>query len=258
VRERPSLAGCRVLVTRAPDRAAPWMEVLEARGATVEPREVFILDSMAAEPAARDAVAAIRDYVWVLLTSVNGLCFFREALDVRGLDIDGLDARFGVVGPQTAKALAECGVQPEVVAERADSGGLADSVAGRIAAGQRVLIVRPEVSRPELSERLAAAGVEVDSVPFYRNRPAPNVGEVARELSGGAFDVAVFSSPTSFLHLLDAAGGSGPSSLAGVALVAIGETTADTIRGRGHEVAAVARQPTATGIADAVEEARSG
>jgi len=257
VPDRPSLAGCRVLVTRAPDRARAWTEALEARGATVAAREIFVLASMAAEAAALEAVQSIEAYDWILVTSANGLRFFRETLARRGLDVTDLTASFGVVGPQTASALRACGVEPGVVAGRADSSGLADALAEHVGARARVLLVRPEVSQPELAERLHAAGAAVDSIPFYRNRPAPGVGDVANELTAGSFDVAVFSSPSSFKHLIDAPGQATPVIPPDVALVAIGETTAATIRARGLVVAAVAGQPTAEGIADAVAETRS-
>jgi uroporphyrinogen-III synthase len=243
-------------VTRAPDRARAWTAALEARGATVAAREVFVLDSMAAEAAARSAVESIESYDWILVTSANGLRFLREALAQRELDVADLRASFGVVGPQTATALAACGVEPRVVAASADSGGLADGLAGRVAPGSRVLVVRPEVSRPELARRLADAGALVDAPPFYRNRPAPAVAAVARELAAGAFDAAVFSSPSSFGHLLDVAVGGTPAIAAATLLIAIGETTAAAIRERGYAVAAVARQPTPEGIAAAVEQAR--
>ena len=253
--EGTSLAGVRVLLTRAPDRARAWTAALESRGAIAEPREVFVLEAVASDEVG-GAVERIASYAWILLTSANGLRFLHEALTAAGKDLAGQPARFGVVGPQTRTALEALGARPQVVAAKTDAGGLADAVIPLVDAGQRVLVVRPEVSRPELVERLRADGVAVDAVAFYRNRAAEGVAVVAREWRYGAFDAAVFSSPSSFSHLCEAlAGEAGAASP--TPLIAIGDTTAAAIRASGHEVAAVARRPTPEGIADAVETALS-
>jgi uroporphyrinogen III methyltransferase/synthase len=244
-------------VTRAPQHARAWTAALESRGASVAAREIFVLDSMAGEPAARRALDDVGGYDWILVTSPNGLAFFRRALSARGIEAANLSARFAAVGPKTAAALQASGIRPAVVAARADANGLAAALEAHLGRADRVLIVRPEVSRPQLARRLTDCGAVVDSVPFYRNRASPGVAGVAGELADGKFDAAVFSAPSSFAHLFDACAGAAKRALASIALIAIGETTADAIRAHGCDVAAVAAEPTAEGIADALERVLS-
>jgi uroporphyrinogen-III synthase len=255
--EALSLKDRRVLVARAPSRARPWVEALTARGAEVEACGTFTLESMVGDARSQRALDEIDRYDWVLFTSRNGLRFFLRGLRARGLRLAGLSARYAAVGPQTAEALEAEGVAPDTVARQPNALGLAAALKGAVTAGERVLIVRPQRTRPELAEQLEAMGAEVHSVPFYRNRAARDLGRIAAELSDKNFDAAAFGAPSAFGHLFAACGDRAHEWFASLALVAIGETTAAAIRDRGCEVAAVARQPTPEGIADAVEQAVS-
>lgn len=255
--EALSLKNRRVLVARAPNRASSWVEALAARGAVVEAREIFTLESMVGEALSQRAFDEIDRYDRILFTSQNGLRFFLRGLRARAIRLAGLHARYGVVGPQTATALEAAGVAPDTVATQPSASGLAAALEGEITAGERVLIVRPQQTRPELAERLEALGAEVNSVPFYRNRAAAGLDTLAAALSEESFDAAVFGSPSAFFHLFAACGERAIARFACFALVAIGETTAAAIRDHGCEVAAVAREPTAEGLAEAVEAAIS-
>ena len=254
---RSPLADCRVLVARAPDAAAAWIQALTARGAIVTASETFTLESMLDKTRARRSLDRIHDWDWILLTSQNGLRFLVDGLNARSLALNELSAKFGVVGPQTARALEDHGREPDAVASPPNGRGLAATLGGLVAPGDRVLIVGPEDARPDLSAGLAGSGADIHSVPFYRNRPAANVSAVGQELARRVFDAALFGSPTSFLHLFDALGEDAAVHFAHLAVVAIGPTTAKAIRDRGCSVAAVASLPTPDGIADAVAEALS-
>jgi uroporphyrinogen III methyltransferase/synthase len=251
--ERSALAGRTILVARAPDAARSWVEELSDRGARAAARETFTLESMLGQAAAQAAIDRIEEWRWILVTSQNGLRFLVRGLASRSISVAELAARFGVVGPQTARALERLGRQPDAIADPPNGAGLAVVLEGRIAAEEPVLVVAPEDSRPELRQDLAARGVDVHAVPFYRNRPAADVSSVAAECADGNFDAAVFGSPSAFLHLFSACGPHAAEVLGRIPLVAIGGTTAQTIRDQGCGVAAVAAEPTPVGIADAVE-----
>jgi len=255
--KRSPLADREVLVARAPAVAKAWVKALEARGAVATAREMFTLESMLGEARAQRSIDQIDTWDWILITSQNGLRFFVRGLQARSVGLAGLPGKFGVVGPQTADALERAGRTPDAVAKPSNALGLAAVLEGKVADGDHVLIVCPAQAREGLAERLEEFGAEVDSVPFYRNRPAGNLTAVAAELSGGTFDVAVFGAPSSFSHLFAACGDRAPECFKRVVLVAIGPTTAEAIREHGCDVAAVAAAPTPAGIVEAVEVALS-
>ncbi|NIM00562.1 MAG: hypothetical protein GTN89_06765, partial [Acidobacteria bacterium] len=147
------------------------------------------------------------------------------------------------------------GREPDAVADPPTGFGLAATLRESVAADDRLLIVRPDRGRADLEEGLVELGAEVRAVPFYRNRPAGNLSAVVSAVERGDFDAAVFGSPSSFVHLFGAAGERAVGIFSGLALVAIGPTTAEAIRDLGCAVAAVAVEPTDEGIANAVEAA---
>ena len=74
-------------------------------------------------------------------------------------------------------------------------------------------------------------------------------------MSRRRFDVVVFSSPSTFRRLLEAAGGAAPDLLLALrrtAIVAIGPVSADALRQARLAVSAVAAEPSDDGIVRAV------
>jgi uroporphyrinogen-III synthase len=134
-------------------------------------------------------------------------------------------------------------------------GSGADALAGEVKAGHKVLLVRPEVSRPLLALRLGELGAEVISVVFYRNVAAPGLREVARDICEERYGIIILTSPSSLERLLEEAAAAGleiERALQRSALVTIGDVTAQAVRAAGLAVAAVADRPTAEAIAAAV------
>jgi uroporphyrinogen-III synthase len=110
-----------------------------------------------------------------------------------------------------------------------------------------VLVVRPEVARPTLTDALRVCGARVETVVFYRNVPASGLEAVAREVCAGRFDVVVFTSPSTLDRLLDAGSAATlqlKAALGRARLVAIGPVTAEAIEQAGLVPAAVAPEPT--------------
>ena len=244
-----------VLIARDPFQAKDWLEALARIGIKARARATFELESMVGEAMPQRAIDDIDEFDWIVLTSGNGLGYFRRGVEARGRSLKSLEVDFAVVGPATARALASLGIEPAVVAEVATAEGLADQLVPHINKNDRVLVVRPDVSRPVLTERLAQTGCDLHSVPFYRNRPSGDVSEIADACDAGQYDVVVFGAPSAFEHLYVASGPEACNIFSDIAMVAIGNVTETAIRDRGLEVAAVANAPTAEAIADAVARA---
>jgi uroporphyrinogen-III synthase len=169
--------------------------------------------------------------------------------------LPAIKADIASIGPSTALALEERGLPPKIIAENSRAEGLASILEGRVAAGDRILLVRPQKTRPVLAERLREAGAEVDSVVFYRNVPAPEVEEIARDICDGRYDVIILTSPSTLARLREAASAAGialDDALRASAVVTIGRVTAKAVEEAGLNVAGIAREPTVAGILEAV------
>jgi uroporphyrinogen III methyltransferase/synthase len=137
----------RVVLTGTEGVAAPLAQRLEREGF-----EVAACPLVAVEPLGGPPIR-LAGYDWLLLTSRSGV----ETLAPR---LEGPLPRVGVVGPGTAEALREHGIEPDVVAATSTQEGLAAELprpAGR------VLFAGAEDARGVLVRELGA-----DFVPLYR------------------------------------------------------------------------------------------
>lgn len=258
--ERP-LAGRRILLTRPAGQGGELAERLLELGAVLEHRPVIELVPPSDPAPPRAALARLDRFDWVLFTSANGVRFFFELATGTTEGPPASLPAVGCVGAATARALTERGVTATVVAQRSQAEGLFEALEPRIHAGQRVLLVRPEVSRPVLRRLLERAGVIVDAPVFYRNVPADGLAELLEALGRGRYDAVVLTAPSTLRSLLqasDRAGRPGRQVLRGLPLVAIGDVTAAAIREEGFAVGAVAAEPSDAGLLGALRALFAG
>lgn len=255
--ERP-LAGRSILVTRNPGDWADLARRLEAEGA----RALFRSPTVQVEPedasAVRAAVERIERYAWIAVTSGKGARFLADALGAGGRSLERLGPRLAAVGPGTARVLGTLGRGAELVAEETTGAGLARALVARIATGERVLVVRPEGGSSAIEAILAASGVSVDAVPFYRTVPAPWAGDLASSLAEGRFDAIVVTAPSALREILSAAGALREPllrSLARMRRVAIGPTSARALEESELPADAIAEEPTEEAVLRALRAA---
>jgi len=145
----PGPRRARVIVTRARDSAGPLAERLEALGL-----EVVLCPLIELEPAGPQEID-VTGYDWVVVTSRRGA----EELARRRR---GELPKVAAIGPGTAAALREHGIEPALVPATSTQEGL---VAELPQPPGRVLFAGAEDARPYLAEALDA-----DTVVLYRTR----------------------------------------------------------------------------------------
>jgi uroporphyrinogen-III synthase len=226
------LAGRRIVVTRP--EAKPLVDELVGLGAEVTLVPLIEIRPADDRRALEDALARLETYDWLILTSVNTVAALGDSLHV------GLSPRVRVaaIGPVTADAIRERGIEPAFVATRASediAGGL-----GRIE-GSRVLLPQADIADPHLADELRGKGAEVDAVIAYRTVlvEPPMWGILPLRIA----DAVVLASGSA-CRSLAAAGGAGE----GVLLVCIGPKTAKVAREVGLKVGLVADETTSDGI----------
>ena len=249
------LAGRLVVVTRPRAQAQAFASLLEEAGATVLLVPTIVIEPPASwEPLDR-ALDGIGDYGWAVFTSVNGVEMTRRRLEERGRAADVLRGRrLAAIGPATAGALRDLGLEPEVVPEEYVAEGLADRLRGLIRPGERVLLARAADTRDVLVRELEAAGALVDEVPAYRTRPAHgDAEELRRALAEGRVDVVTFTSSSTVRHFAGLfPSGDLPRLLSGVAIACIGPVTRATAGELGLEARIVPREYTIPALAHAI------
>ncbi len=235
----------RVLITRAAGQAEELAEKVQALG--MEP--VLYPTIRIAPPedvAALDAALARLwqgAYDWLVLTSVNGVRFVWERLASLGAGEWPRGVKVAVIGPATARALAQHGIRPTLVPDEYVAEGLARALGD--VRGQRFLLARADRARPTLREMLEAQGAQVDEVTAYRTVIAPPA------VPPPEVDIITFTSPSTVQGFV-AAWGDGPLP-EHVRVVCIGPITARAAREAGLPVHAVAEEYTIDGLIAAIE-----
>jgi len=223
------LYGVRIVVTRPESKSlADELERLGAEVTIVPLIEIRPAEGRALE----DAIDTMASYDWVVLTSVNGVAAVAKGL--AGL----AGSQVAAVGPVTAAAIQELGVEPAFVAKRA-SDDIAEGL-GEIA-GKRVLLPQADIAEAHLAEELRGRGADVETVVAYRTIlvEPPMWGILPLRIA----DAVVLASGSA-CRSLAAAGGAG----GGAMLVCIGPKTAKVAREVGLKVGLVADETTADGI----------
>jgi uroporphyrinogen III methyltransferase/synthase len=261
--ERRPLHGRRVVVTRARAQASGLAAALRDLGAEVVELPAIRIEPRLQSEEVRSAVASIRDYALICVTSPNGAHLLFEALAAAGGAARpdpsgataGLDARalagatVAAIGPGTRRALAQHGIAADIVPERFVAEALVEALAGVEVDGRRVLVARAAEAREVLPEALRERGAEVDVVALYetvREDPDPAAVEAAE----GA-DYVTFTSSSTVTNLTAALGDRFP---AGARVVSIGPVTSETARAAGLKVDVEADQHDVDGLIKALLE----
>ena len=221
-----------VLNSRAAEQAGELSRLLAEAG--FEPLEAPAItiahgwgDATTLEDVRRDLHAGLFD--WVVLPSQNAGRAI--APELAGAHV--------VCGAATAVAL---GITAEVVLDRFSAAAALEALRLRVLPGQRVLVPRAAEGRDELVDGLRDLDVDVAAPVAYRTVP---VEDAANRLRAGGIDVVTACSPSALRSL-------GGALTADVALVCLGETTADAAREMGLRVDAVAAQTTMASLVEAV------
>ena len=234
-----SLAGRRVIVTRAVERAGALSALLRDAGAeVVEMAVTTTLDASDGGAAFRSAVERIDSYDWVVVTSPEGARRLARALEHAGVDRSSLRARLAAVGRATAEAIGGADLVPTVQT------GMSLGEAFPLGSG-RVLLAVAESARDDFASAARAKGWAVERVHSYRTvavMPAVVDVDAVREC-----DAITFTASSSVEAWVAAFGTVVPPMV-----VAMGPQTADALRRAGIDSFVVAADQTLPGIVAAL------
>ncbi|GAA4897363.1 uroporphyrinogen-III synthase [Streptomonospora salina] len=253
------LFGWRVLVPRTKEQAAGLSDRLYGSGAVPESVPTISVEPPRTPQQMERAVRGLVTgrYQWVAFTSVNAVKAIRERFEEYGLDARAFaGVKVAAVGDQTAAALREFGIQPDLTPppDQQSGSGLVEvwpPYDAELDPIERVLLPRADIATETLSAGLSGLGWEVDDVTAYRTvRAAPPPAPVREAIKGGGFDAVLFTSSSTVRNLVGIAGKPHNTTVIGV----IGPETAKTAQEFGLRVDVTAPKTSVSALAQALAE----
>ena len=255
--EKRVLFGQTVVVTRSRQQASELSQRLEELGAAVIEAPTIELQEPADLKPVDAAIESAGSFDWVCFTSANGVAAARRRLLALGRDARIFaKAKIAAIGDATAKAIErELCLRVDLCPKTFVAEALADELAERNAiAGRRFLLLRADIARPLLRERLVQGGAaEVLDVPLYETRSAKELpAGLLEALEGGGINWITFTSSSTVRNFVDLLGADYRRKLGRAKLASIGPVTTRTLREAGLEPAAEARKFDIDGLVAAI------
>ncbi|KAB2351095.1 bifunctional uroporphyrinogen-III C-methyltransferase/uroporphyrinogen-III synthase [Actinomadura rudentiformis] len=256
--ETKPLFGWRVLVPRTKEQAASLSDQLRSYGAVPDEVPTISVEPPRTPQQMDRAVKGLVTgrYEWVVFTSTNAVKAIREKFVDYGLDARAFAGlKVAAVGEQTAAALVEFGIQPDLVPTgQQSSEGLAEvwpPYDEDLDPINRVLLPRADIATDTLIAKLTDLGWECEDVTAYRTvRASPPPAPIREAIKGGGFDAVLFTSSSTVKNLIGIAGK--PHNVTVIAV--IGPQTAKTAEEYGLRVDVMAEKPSVSALAEALAE----
>jgi uroporphyrinogen III methyltransferase/synthase len=174
----------------------------------------------------------------------------RLYFDALGADARSLaGTRIAAIGPGTAAALRERGIEADVVPERFVAEGLLEALAGEELEGKRVLVARAADARDVLPDGLRERGALVEVIGLYRTVTESLSAEQKAALAAATY--VTFTSSSTVRFLLEALG-ERPAALGSARIASIGPVTSATLREHGLEPDVEAERHDIDGLVEAL------
>jgi uroporphyrinogen III methyltransferase/synthase len=233
--ENKPLFGQTIVVTRTRHQASDLSRQLDALGAGVIEAPTIEIAPPRDPSHVDQALARLHDYDWTIFTSVNGVTETKRKLMQFGLDARVFGkAKIAAIGDATADAIRQhlclsVALEPESFVAEA----LADELERRgEVGGRKFLLLRADIARPLLRERLEAGGAsQVNDVAVYETHPAKSLPpHLIDALEAKQVTWVTFTSSSTARNFISLLGDDFNAKLAGIKLASIGPITTATLR----------------------------
>lgn len=252
--ETRPLFGQRIVVTRTRQQASELSAKLESLGAEVIEAPTIEIAEPADWKLVDQALDEAGQYDWIIFTSINGVWAVKRRLLETGRDVRVFGhAKFAAIGAPTASAIhRELALRVDLCPKQFVAEALADEfIRQGHAAGKRIMLLRADIGRPVLIDRLRPVAAELRDVSVYETRrPEGLPSGLADQLRAGQIDWITFTSSSTAKNFADLLGNSADLKKAKIA--AIGPVTSQTLRELGAEVTVEALTSDIDGLVQAI------
>jgi len=252
--KRP-LFGKRIVITRARAQASDLVSKLSKLGALcIEIPTIQIVPPEDTAPL-KKSIENIKDYDWLVFTSVNGVKFFFDVLFDMGHDVRVLGhLKFACIGPVTKEMLKSYSIISDILPKTYRAESVIDAFSTVEIKNKKVLLPRAKQARTILPEELTKMGAQVDDVVAYETRlNSDGKKELISLLEDNEIDAITFTSSSTvsnFMSQLEPK--NAKKLLKNVVIASIGPITSDTARSLDIEPDIEAKEFTIQGLVNSL------
>ncbi|MHB1347293.1 MAG: uroporphyrinogen-III C-methyltransferase [Candidatus Humimicrobiaceae bacterium] len=246
------LAGKRILVTRAREQASDLVKKIEEKGGEALEFPAIKIAEIESYDYFDKVLKNIRDYKWVVFTSINGVSTFFKRMKVNNIDIRDLSGiKIAAIGETTAEKISNLGLRIDYVPNEYTSEKLLEGLLNLVRYSEKVLLVRADIAGNELFKGLEKNGIKVKNLVAYRI----TVNDFGKDkvmdlLEEGSVDYITFTSSSTVINFVSILGKENINKLSRVKIICIGPVTEKTAADIGLKVSAVADVYTIEGLID--------
>lgn len=198
--EHKPLFGKNVCVTRSRNQAKPLREKLNDLGAQVT--EINAIKVKKTPENLNNYLDKLKDYEYIILTSVNGVNVFFDYLIENNYDLRQLKAKFAAIGPATEKAIMQRGIKPEIIAKEFVAEDLFEQMKPYLKEGDKVFIPRSKQAREYLIDAVKSIGCTIDEAWTYEVVK----GDLPNPEAFDDVDIVLFTSPSIVRNMISMVG----------------------------------------------------
>lgn len=247
------LFGKKILVTRTRQQASVLSKEIEELGGEaiefptikiVKNEKNFNIDKK---------LEQIREYKWIVFTSVNGVEIFFNRMKKLGLDIRVLsDAKICAIGSATANKLYDMGLIVECIPKEYRAEAIVEILKNKIEVGDKVLLPRADIARKFLVDELEKMGACVEDIPIYKTVIEESKRETLVNILINKIDVITFTSSSTVRNFIKILGEENMELLNDTKIAVIGPITRNTAEELGLKVDMMADKYNISGLVDVI------
>jgi uroporphyrinogen III methyltransferase/synthase len=245
------LSGLTVVVTRRPEQAVEFSDLLTQAGARVIHYPAVDISSPPTWSECDAALSRLKEYAGIIFTSMNSVEFFFRRAEERGAAEQLRSQTLFAVGEKTRSVIESFGGKTEDLPETFTGADLARRIVRQPVRGKRFLFPKGNLAREELPAILESAGATVDAVTVYETSEPPFTEErrtLMTEIEAKA-DLFTFFSPSSVHHFVRRAT---LQNMRSKQCAVIGAVTAEAAQREGFNIVIVAQRSTAVSFAQSI------
>ena len=234
--EKKPLFGKTIVTTRARSGGGDLANKLSTLGAKViEFPTIRIVPTPMKD--LEERLKGIRGYNYLIFTSQNTVGLFFEKLFDMGMDVRMLlGIQIVAIGQATARALKQYGIRADLIPEHYVAESIGELLVPKLKGGERILFPKGAKSR-NLLEGMLNQVAQVETVTLYENHMESIEKEpLMAAINAQQVDYITFTSSSTVNHFLSLVGREHLSKINEAKLIAIGDTTAETMMENGLKV----------------------